>query len=111
MKIDKSTRHKTYKKALELLADADYVSSPVDTTKRYNRFACHAIANALNKNDFNYKNVDETTFPEILMFKTNDTSLWLSDFVRQDGVFTYADNRSGNELRQTVLCFCIEMSR
>lgn len=92
-KYTKAERHEIYKKALENF------HIPID-----NGLCCvisYIIYGFINNHD----KVDRESFPELYLFKRPEVDYyWLSD----EGFGKYTE--SGNELRKTVLEFCIYMS-
>jgi len=90
--LTKKQRHQIYKKAIRLI--------------KKEQFACHAIGMAYN----NTYNCDESVFTEIMLFKDFSRPAWL-DGDPLDDTMHVAGSDKGNEFRELVLLFCMEMTR
>jgi hypothetical protein len=96
-KYTKKQRNKIYRKAHKILTSEQ-------------EYGCYAIVRAIDR-DFNTDEVighiiNSKNFPEFFRFRDSTNSMWLG---RYDDM-TSPYHKAGNEIRQDVLSFCVEMT-
>lgn len=101
-KLTKKQRHDFYKKILNInLENSSYgIQTGVVGF-------CDASSNELFGSIFDYRKIKPSMFPEYFMFKPkNNSAYWFAD--END---CFRTSMQGNDVRQLVLMFCIEMTR
>jgi hypothetical protein len=118
-KYTKEQRAAIYLEAYNILKNCVFEINPITKDKETysnGRYACHAIAMAVDKLINNaeqpsankYDSVaNQIDFPEFYLFRDSILHLWLSHGDEEEKISPYQYN--GNKLRQVVLLFCYEM--